>query len=1769
MKRFIHFLFLIVLAKTAFSQPTRYGNEWIDYTKTYCKAYVTTDGIYRIPYSLLNSKIPNLTSVNPANFIMIHNGLPVPIYVHTVSGTIDSNSYVEFFGRKNIGDVDSVLYFQPGLQPHPYYSLYTDTSVYFLTINNSSNNPRFVFVNNDTASISSLSPEPYFWFDSRFFYASNSTFSAGKNFYTGADYIYKGIYDRNEGWGSSWINYVNANPLSITIPTHSAYTSGPSATVFMNIYTRTWEPHNIATTLNSSPLQNLIFDNSAGGYDQSLVNQQVPASSLSASNTLTIQETAPSTSRNENVLMFARILYPRLFQFDNASTFDFTLSAAGGERYFQVSNFNNSGTQPLLYDLTNGYIINSTDAPSVFPKKFVIPAAPGQRELYIRANNNSTITQISRLDTVTFQNYTALPAQGNYIVISNKVLYSDNSGHNWVLDYVNYRSRTSGPNVGHLDARLFDIDQLTDQFGYGVKQSPLAIRNFVEYAYDHWTKKPEYLFIIGKGVVYYSVRPSSINYNMNLVSPFGEPASDNLLTSRRGTNHPLLATGRLAARSGTDVENYLNKIIAYEKLQNTYGDPHQNKEEKLWMKQVMHMAGGADVGEQTEFQGFLQNYGQVAMDTSWGANVYTFSKTTSLPIDNTQEALINQHIDSGISLMTFFGHAAGTAFDIAVDNPESWTNYGKYPVIYSNGCYAGSIDDANSGGVNGSFSERFVLTPGKGAIAFIGTFGLSLSSSLDDLATLTYNNICHNYYTQPWAKAMQHSLWYIDSIYNADDFTMAVADEISLHGDPALTLNQYKLPDYQVDQTSIFFTPQTINVGLDSFTVNVVVTNLGRAIKDSMLITLTRSYPDATNPLNTLSTSYTWKVRTTYYMDTFAFKVPTLPTTNQGYGQNQFSVFVESGQRIPEISETNNGQGIQFSLDIQANDIIPIYPFNYAIISKQNLTVKASTSDPFAKMQIYRLQLDTSALFRHPLAQTSVRQVGGVIHWTLPITFNDSTVYYWRVSRDSISDSLSYNWHTSSFVYIRNEFPGWNQSHYYQYGQDNYNDNVYLASDRNFKFIPTVNNIQITTGVCIETNSNTVGPSNFINQQLGWVFNSIPEFHWETGGCGYASSGNPNNQNGGFSFAVIDTFTGQAWESDNYGSCNFDSKYFSWHCNHATYSTDNVLKGFDFSVVGQHPFDPCNPADTMSWAHTISAFLDSIPPGKIVLMYAVSLPPWRSIATTAAGRSLINKLVAMGATGLMNLCIDTGSAQHQPAPYIFWTMKGNPAWGGQVTGHDYSTALTASFNYGTLWNKGSYVSPNIGPAEQWGSFHWRWRPKSHPAAAIQSVDIMGIQPNGAQVKLLNTSSLDTSLNFINARTYPNIYLRMNVENDTAHVPSQLYYWRVLYKTEPEAAINPAAFFSVQRDTIGLGDSLNVQVALENVTDIPMDSIRTRYTIKNLQNGYQQSIITKQDSLRANDTIILKYKQVMSSINLFGKNQLTIEANPEDALHQPEEYHFNDYAVVGFTTKGDQVNPLLDVTFDNRRIVNGDIISAKPDIVITVKDENKYIGLIDTSTAQIYVRYPGQIIPTPINYDNNILTFYPSAGNLMNRNQARIEFKPTFTLDGTYDLLIRDKDASGNYSSSSNNRYEGSSINGVYYDYKISFNVITKSMITNVLNYPNPFSTRTQFVFTLTGSQVPDYMKIQIMTITGKVVKEITKEELGNITIGTNRTDYYWDGRDQYGNKLANGVYFYRVIANINNRQIDHMSSTDYGQFFDNANIDKYFKNGFGKLVIMR
>jgi flagellar hook assembly protein FlgD len=154
---------------------------------------------------------------------------------------------------------------------------------------------------------------------------------------------------------------------------------------------------------------------------------------------------------------------------------------------------------------------------------------------------------------------------------------------------------------------------------------------------------------------------------------------------------------------------------------------------------------------------------------------------------------------------------------------------------------------------------------------------------------------------------------------------------------------------------------------------------------------------------------------------------------------------------------------------------------------------------------------------------------------------------------------------------------------------------------------------------------------------------------------------------------------------------------------------------------------------------------------------------------------------------------------------------------------------------------------------------------------------------------------------------------------------------------------------------------------------------------------------------------------------------------------------------------------------------------------------------------------------------------------------KIELRPGPLEDGMYTFRVVTEDL------------------GVDKPYEINFEVINEATITNFYPYPNPFSSSVRFVFTVTGSEVPDQIKIQIMTVTGRVVREILQDELGPIRIGNNISEYAWDGRDEFGDQLANGVYIYRTLVRKNGTFVEPRATAG----------DKAFKQGYGKMYLLR
>jgi hypothetical protein len=221
---------------------------------------------------------------------------------------------------------------------------------------------------------------------------------------------------------------------------------------------------------------------------------------------------------------------------------------------------------------------------------------------------------------------------------------------------------------------------------------------------------------------------------------------------------------------------------------------------------------------------------------------------------------------------------------------------------------------------------------------------------------------------------------------------------------------------------------------------------------------------------------------------------------------------------------------------------------------------------------------------------------------------------------------------------------------------------------------------------------------------------------------------------------------------------------------------------------------------------------------------------------------------------------------------------------------------------------------------------------------------------------------------------------------------------------------------------------------------------------------------------------------------------------------PEFYTFNNITENKFFVSRDSIKPFFSITVDGKDIVNGDIVSAKPEVLITLKDDSPLP--LDTSLFTIiYNNVPLSFSRPDVQYT---YISYPNS-------EAKIKWTPTLK-DGRHSLEVLAKDASGNF-------FDTTSSRTVFYVYN-------NPDLLYVYNYPNPFKNDTYFTFELRGTVVPEEFQVKIYTVAGRLIKELTVPP-SVMNIGFNRI--YWDGRDEDGDEISNGIYFYKIISRLNNQ----------------------------------
>ena len=1601
MKRLLVILF-VLFCVSAFGQ---YPNEWIDYSQKYYRIPITNAGIYKITYADLVSNGISVGDFDHRNLQIVHDGKVIPLFVSAQpDGIFRNTDYIEFYAEGgNTGWQDSKLYYT-GRSFNENVSLYNDTAAYFLTIANTLTSPRYDTIR--ATNYNEYAPLTYCLRTVRGNYTS--TFNATKS----SPYILP-----SEGWCDSYFDMggnvekglITANYASVDVPSVISFGIGGFSET----------QHDVVVTLESD--ESVRFDTTY--FDYNAIHKTLTVSSpLPASTVLKFQSISGDKTADKNSVSYLQVTYPSTFNFGNQSYFEFTLPAVDLSDYLliEVSNFNAGSAAPVVYVPDLGKRILATLSNGKYYA--LIPNA--HKEIKCIMTSQNTMKRVSEIVPVTSKNakqklqfldFSQPENQGDYIIITEKKLWQE------ATYYKQYRASTGYQVV------LVDVDELYNQFAYGVRKHPVAISNFIAYAVKTWSIKPKHVFIIGKGFHVANFRKNEALYQRTLVPSMGNPSSDLLFTlDMRGRNlSPNIAVGRIAAETPEEVAIYRNKVKDFEA-----------QELAPWMKNVLHFGGGATAYEQSLFRYYLKQYERTLSGMYFGANVHSFYKESSDVYETTEPEAIRKYMNEGVSLMTFFGHASGSGFDQSIDHPSLFNNQGRYPLILANSCYSGDIFTESDYNV----SCTWIFEKNRGAIGFLANVDVGMPTYLNVFSSALVRNLAYTNYGKSIGENVAKTLSDVSArnlVY--EDLYEGIVG-FTLHGDPAIKLHSFDKPDFAIDETSIAFSPTLITTDLESAQCNVAIKNNGRAYSSSYAIraTFTSETGDAYR-IDTL-------INGCYNVDTISLALNMKKFVS---GEYTVRVEVDYDDEIEELSEDNNSAEVPFF--VSSRELMPVYPSNYAIIPTDTISLIMSAVDAFNPPTEIKVELDTCVSYDSPLKQSVVIPVNGnaVISWKPEGHFIDSTTYFWRVTA---TDSIK--WNEYSFTYEKNR-SGWGQIHAHQFVDNkisgmNYNDTTKKYS---FKTIPHEVTLQ-TRGNC---------STNKEYYECTFVLDAT---QMENSGFPLSSPA--------LHVIVLDSASMEPWLSSrapygqrNYPSANGRVRY------HLAFTSNNATS-----------------------QKNLANFLnDTVPEGNYILCYSFKNPYCQSWDASLK-------------TAMENLGFTKYKTTPDNYPYIFFTQKGNPASCEEVVGNSETALISMTKVLTANVSSGRIRTANIGPAKKFEEMQWESITTDND---VSYLTYYGVTKNNYVYALQNEfkkerKQLDT---IVNAEYFPYMQLDCYMSDDE-RTPADLNFWKVYYTPAAELAVSPEYAFSFYHDTLQQGDMAQIVSSAKNIVGTAMDSVLVMYEIRNEQNEVEYLQYKRICGVEPYGYVV--DTQFVSTNFMHGRYSLKIEYNPVNPetgeYDQPEEIHFNNVYYYSFVVTTDQTAPILDVVIDGRHVMNGDNVSASPEIVILLFDENPFFSLQDTALFSIYVVNTQTNEKITYYFADSVLRFIPANDT---SNIAHVYFTPTLSEAGTYELHVQAKDASGNATASQ--------------EYSVQFEVDLEPKVSILYNYPNPCAEFTTFRFILTGKEKPQNLAIQISDVKGHVVKTI---HINNAHIGTNNVDIYWDGRDNAGGYLPNGVYFYQL-----------------------------------------
>ncbi len=559
--------------------------------------------------------------------------------------------------------------------------------------------------------------------------------------------------------------------------------------------------------------------------------------------------------------------------------------------------------------------------------------------------------------------------------------------------------------------------------------------------------------------------------------------------------------------------------------------------------------------------------------------------------------------------------------------------------------------------------------------------------------------------------------------------------------------------------------------------------------------------------------------------------------------------------------------------------------------------------------------------------------------------------------------------------------------------------------------------------------------------------------------------------------------------------------------------------------------------DTKAARRRVVNFIDSVAnEGQIVFFFTVikrgsNLQPdaWVDDSTSVGERTLLGVLREQGAKRL-----DDWIAK-ESVPYTFIFRKGvGPIL--EDLGESPTDITNSTFEVPLPNPSGKYISPRFGPFVAARSVSWAVDSPPGEEEDELRVEVLALTPAGDTIAITSSAQYVGSYEIPEASrgAHPYYLIRVTQSDTDERTPNAVTRLSVDGDLRPELVYDPDLALRGFVDTVVAGSTPQFEIGLRNVSPTPI----TRPYSLQVNNVTTNTTYTRDTlaGLPAWGTSVWRGTYAFPDERAALKVGLELVASPLEG----ERIASNNIAFTEVQQNVDEVAPTIRVLVDGEQLRDRDLLAPSPVFTIQLRDDLK----LDPTSGEL----PSVRLTLP---DGTVLAAADLPGQLTPMDDAADEeisfrYAPGQLADGEYAITVRASDTHGNKTEAASQT--------------LRFEITNAKAISNVLPYPNPMVDRVRFQYELTG-EVPSDYQINIFTTSGRLVRSLGPPELGALKIGRQLTSGVWDGTDQFGQRLARGTYLYRF----------EVASTSTDQDFEqrSTGADRYFKSGFGKLVVLR